>query len=120
MSDTDLKEDFGLEPGMEQLLVRKALKRFLDLDRWENAVRGRKFPDIRDDPVLRELMLPIAELEIGKEIAQGGFGVVSRGVFTPRASRGRVEANRRYPVAIKDMKGERNMRLQELLKECRI
>lgn len=124
MSDSELRTEFGLHLQVERLVVRKALKRFLELDRWENTVRGRRLADTMDDPNLREFIVSSKLLSIDAEIAQGGFGHVYSGFLrqaTPTNStvwNGLKNSGRQ--VAVKEMKGERHVRLHELLKECRV
>lgn len=76
--------------------------------------------DAMDDAVLRDFMIPLDELQVEREISQGGFGLVYRGVLRPSERRGKLEKGKHYRVAIKDMKGDRSVRIYELLKECRI
>jgi len=120
MSDSKLRLEFGLASPLQRRVVRKALRRFLELDRSENKVQGRRLADAMEDAVLRDFMIPLDELTLEREISQGGFGLVYRGVLRPRMRRGRLEAGGRYQVAVKEMKGERSVRLYELLKECRV
>jgi serine/threonine protein kinase len=65
-------------------------------------------------------MIPQNELKIDAEIAQGGYGTIYTGTVVPKIQRGRLEAGKQYRVAVKDMKGDRRVRLNELLKEGRI
>jgi len=120
MSNVELSRLFGLKSHAQRRLVRRALMRFLELDRWQNAAKQRRLPDLMVDPSLREFLIHVDELTVGPEISQGGFGQVFRGVLRPRVSRGRLLAGREYRVAIKDMKGDRSLRLRELLKESRV
>merc|ERR1719235_2179916 len=105
MPDRQMKSRFGLTSLGERLVVRKALKRFLELDRWENAVRGRRLTEWTDDVTLREFTIPLQELRIEVEISQGGFGTVSVGSFAPTRDRGSFKAGSEYKVAVKEMKG---------------
>jgi hypothetical protein len=118
--NSELISRFGLASPVERLVIRKALKRFLDLDRWENAVRGRKLTNSTDDPSLREFVIPPQDLRVEDEISQGGFGLVYMGSLIPHTDRGGFKANQRYRVALKEMKGDRHVQLHELLKEGRI
>lgn len=120
MPNTELRSRFGVTSAVEHLVIRKALKRFLELDRWENAVRGRRMADWQDDATLREYMIPLKELRIDIEISQGGFGTVYVGTLAPQCSRGRLKADSDYKVAVKEMKGDRHVQLHELLKEGRV
>jgi len=120
MSDAELRDDFGLATQVERLVVRKALKRFLELDRWENAVQGLRPCDTADDPVLRAFMIPPSEINVGSEISEGGFAHVYRAMLKPSVQRGKFEKDTEHLVAVKAMKGDRNMRLNELAKEARI
>eukprot|EP00929_Paragymnodinium_shiwhaense_P076524 TRINITY_DN39364_c0_g1_i1.p1 TRINITY_DN39364_c0_g1~~TRINITY_DN39364_c0_g1_i1.p1 ORF type:complete len:1484 (+),score=289.11 TRINITY_DN39364_c0_g1_i1:654-4454(+) len=122
LSNAALEQEFGLSCPLACLVVRRALKRFLELDRWEQEcrVQGRRLADMVDDHILRDFTIPLEELEVRDEIAQGGFGTVFEGVLRPKVERGRLEANKTYNVAVKDMKGDRRVRLHELLKEGRI
>jgi len=121
MSNSELSGRFGLTTYVERHVVRKALTRFLELDRWQNAAKAaRKLPDLMTDPALREFVVPLDELRVDAEISQGGFGLVYRGMLRPRVQRGRLQAGVEYRVAVKDMKGDRNLRVRELLKETRV
>lgn len=120
MSDRELHQEFNLRTDAERLVARTALKRFLELDRMENSALGRRLADLGDDPVLRQFLIPLEEVTLGEEIAQGGFGRVYKGALRPKTDRGRLQAGRIHPVALKDMKGNRNARLHEMLKEGRI
>jgi len=121
MSNSELSGRFGLNTHVERHVVRKALTRFLELDRWQNAAKAaRKLPDLMADPALREFVVPLDELRVDAEISQGGFGLVYRGMLRPRVQRGRLQAGVEYRVAVKDMKGDRNLRVRELLKETRV
>jgi len=120
MSNGELNSKFGMNSYVERRLVRKALTRFLELDRWQNVAKARRLPDLMADSGLREFLVPVDELRIEGEISQGGFGQVYRGILRPRVRRGRLEAGKEYPVAVKDMKGDRMLRLRELLKEGRV
>mmetsp|Transcript_63276 Transcript_63276/g.184924 ORF Transcript_63276/g.184924 Transcript_63276/m.184924 type:complete len:1075 (-) Transcript_63276:133-3357(-) len=120
MSDLQMEDKFGLESPLERQVVRKALRRFLELDRLQNPVQGHKLADAMDDAILRDFMIPLNELQVEREISQGGFGMVYRGLLRPCEQRGKLEAGKVYKVAIKDMKGDRSVRIFELLKECRV
>lgn len=120
MTDRQMQSEFGLDKPLERQLVRKALRRFLELDRLQNPVQGQKLADATDDAILRDFMVPLEELHVEREICQGGFGHVYKGLYRPKESRGKLEANKLYRVAIKDMKGDRYVRVFELLKECRV
>jgi len=119
MSDTELQR-LGFETAVQRRVVRRSLKRFLELDRYQNAVRPRRLCEMTEDAVLREFLIPMEELQVGKEISQGGYGCVFRALFQPKAPRGKLEEGKMYVVAAKSMKGDKNMRLHELLKESRV
>ncbi|CAK0807724.1 unnamed protein product, partial [Prorocentrum cordatum] len=120
MSDAELRSRFGLEAAGERHVVRRALKRFLEADRHENAVRGRRSVEATEDPHLREFLVPLADLTLGPEISSGGFGQVFRGVLRPSEDRGRLRKGQPRTVAVKAMKGDQRMRLNEILKESRV
>jgi len=120
MSNTDWARHFGFSALVQCLVLRRALKRFLELDRWENSVQGRRMQDTTDDPMLREFLVPITAFAKAEEISQGGFGMVYRGVLQLDKPVGKLEANKPYRCAAKEMKGDRSVRLHELLKEGRI
>lgn len=112
LSNSDMRRKFGLRTPVERLVVRSSLKRLLDADRWENSVRGHKVGDILRDSVLGRSIIPLEELRLVSKISQGGYGTVYHGMFDPKTS------GRPQPVAVKEMKGERRVRLYELLKEA--
>lgn len=118
MSNSELRRRFGLQSPVERLVVRESLKRLLDADRWENKVRGHRACDLLSDSVLGEFLVPAQEMKLVDMISQGGYGTVYRGVFTPQADRCGFQANQAHQVAVKEMKGERRVRLHELLKEA--
>jgi len=120
MTDAELRSQICLDTPAERHVVRRALKHLLELDRFENARLGRRSPETLDDLLLREFEVPLLELELGQELSAGGFGHVSRGVLRPRANRGRLRKGQPLPVAVKAMKGSRQVRLKELLKESRV
>eukprot|EP00928_Gymnodinium_smaydae_P001876 TRINITY_DN10671_c0_g2_i1.p1 TRINITY_DN10671_c0_g2~~TRINITY_DN10671_c0_g2_i1.p1 ORF type:complete len:1202 (-),score=269.81 TRINITY_DN10671_c0_g2_i1:312-3917(-) len=118
MEEQELQDLLGAGSPAAVVVVRRALKRFLELDRWQHSVLGRSMPDTAgDDLVLRDFVVPLEDLELGEEISQGGFGTVYRGLLRPSVRRNTTEFT---PVAVKDMKGDKNVRLNELLKEGRI
>lgn len=120
MSNTHLRRDFGLVTPVERLVVRQALKRLIEADRWENSVRTHKAGDILTDSVLNRYLVPVSELTLVTKISQGGYGTVYRGVLEPTQDRagGKLSAGKSHLVAVKEMKGERRVRLWELLKEA--
>jgi len=118
MSNSELRREFGLSSPVERLMVRQSLKRLLDADRWENSVRGHKVGDIGGDSVLAKFIVPLEELTLVTKISQGGYGTVYRGVLEPSVDRGSLQAHRSHLVAVKEMRGERRVRLYELLKEA--
>jgi len=118
MTNSELRREFDLVSPVERLVVRQSLKRLLDADRWENSVRGHKVGDILSDSVLGKFIVPLEELTLLTKISQGGYGTVYRGVLEPSVERGTLQANRPHLVAVKEMKGERRVRLYELLKEA--
>jgi len=118
MSDSELRRQFGLTTPVERIIVRQSLKRLLDSDRWENSVRGQKVGDILNDLVLAKFSVPSEELTLLSKISQGGYGTVFRGALEPSVDRGSLQAHRTHLVAVKEMKGERKVRLYELLKEA--
>lgn len=120
MSDAQLEKDFGFTSTLQRRVVRRALRRFLEVDRLQNKVQGRRLADAMEDAVLRDFVIPLEELKIDSEISQGGFGMVYKGILRPKVARGQLQAGRDYMVAVKDMKGDRSSRLYELLKECRV
>lgn len=117
MSTREMAE-LGLEHKMQRLILRRCLQRLLDIDRWENSVARQRVGDVLRDPVLGVYIIPSNELTIMSTIAQGGYGQVFRGILTPRIERGALKAQKKYVVAAKEMKGERHVRLYELLKEA--
>jgi len=120
MSDEELHTELGLELAADQNVVRKALVRFLELDRLQNNEHMGKLPDLAEDPMLRDFIVTPTELSLGEVLSQGSFGLVYQGMLRPRQSRGRLEAGKEYIVAAKEMKGDWNVRLRELLKESRV
>lgn len=120
MSNSQLRQVCSLHTPVERLVVRNALKRLLDADRWENSVCGYKAGDILSDSVLGRFMVPLEELTLVTKISQGGYGTVYRGILEPRVDRveGTFAAKKAHLVAVKDMKGERRVQLFELLKEA--
>lgn len=118
MTNSELRREFGLISPVERLMVRQSLKRLLDADRWENSVRGHKVGDILSDSVLSKFIVPLEELTLVTKISQGGYGTVYRGVLELSAERGNLQAHRSHLVAVKEMRGERRVRLYELLKEA--
>jgi len=118
MSNSEMRREFGLMTPVERLVIRRALKRFLEADRWENSLRGHKVGDMASDSVLAKYMIPFEEIALVAKISQGGYGTVYRGVLEPTADRGHLQANRSHLVAVKEMKGERKVRMYELLKEA--
>lgn len=120
MSDEELHTEIGLEHPTDQNLVRKALIRFLELDRWQNNQHMGKLPGLGEDPMLSDFIVTPGELDLGEVLSQGSFGLVYQGTLRPRQSRGRLKAGREYAVAAKEMKGDWNVRLRELLKESRV
>jgi serine/threonine protein kinase len=121
MSNAELRRDFGLLCPVERIVVRQSLKRLLYADRWENNARGQKVCDIMGDSVLSHYIIPLEELTLVQKIAQGGYGTVYRGVLESSArSPGTPNQQKSNLVAVKEMKGERRVRLYELLKEARV
>lgn len=118
-SNTQLRRDLGLSCPVERLVVRQSLRRLLDADRWEN-MRGHKVGDLASDSVLSRCMVPAQELTLVTKISQGGYGTVYRGMLEPSADRGACRPNKSHLVAVKEMKGERRIRMYELLKEARV
>lgn len=113
LSNSDMRRKFGLRTPVERLVVRSSLKRLLDADRWENNVRGHKVGDILRDSVLGNSSIPMEDLRLVAQISQGGYGTVYRGMLQSSD-----KSERPKPVAVKEMKGERRVRLYELLKEA--
>jgi len=112
MSNTEIRREFGLATPVERLVLRQSLKRLLDADRWENSLRGHRVRDILSDSVLSKHIIPLQALTLVAKISQGGYGTVFRGSLEmPNMQGARM-------VAVKEMKGERRVRLYELLKEA--
>jgi len=63
-------------------------------------------------------MVPAEELRLVGKISQGGYGTVYRGLLQPRGKEKDSNLCRHQEVAVKEMKGERRVRLHELLKEA--
>lgn len=120
MSNSQMRAECGLVCPVERLVVRQSLRRLLDADRWENSVRAHRVGDIMDDSVLIRYILPLEELTLVTKISQGGYGTVYRGVFEPVVDRGGLKANKSHLVAVKEMKGERRVRMYELMKESSV
>jgi len=122
LSNSELRRDFNLTSPVERLMLRQSLKWLLDADRWENCVHGQKIGDILKDSVLSQHVIPFEEVTLHGKLSQGGYGMVYRGVLQPRQNRGNPHvtyyAEKVYPIAAKEMKGERRARLYELLKEA--
>jgi len=118
LSNSELRRDFGLRSPVERLTVRQSLKRLLDADRWENTIRGHKVGDLLNDSVLSKFLVPLEELTLVARISQGGYGMVYRGILEPSVPRFGLSARKAHLVAVKEMKGERRIRLYELLKEA--
>jgi len=118
LSNTELRRDLCFASAVERLVARQALKRLLEADRWENTIRGRRGGDVLHDTALSAFIIPLSELTIVTQISQGGYGQVYRGVLHPSIARGPLVANKKHVVAVKEMKGERRVRLYELLKEA--
>eukprot|EP00929_Paragymnodinium_shiwhaense_P062202 TRINITY_DN31053_c0_g1_i1.p1 TRINITY_DN31053_c0_g1~~TRINITY_DN31053_c0_g1_i1.p1 ORF type:complete len:1315 (-),score=264.06 TRINITY_DN31053_c0_g1_i1:368-4312(-) len=118
LSNSELRRDFGLTKPVDRLTARQALKRLLDADRWENSIRGHKVGDVLNDSVLSKFIVPLEELTLVARISQGGYGTVYRGILEPSVTRGGLQPGRSHLVAVKEMKGERRVRLYELLKEA--
>lgn len=110
MSNSELRREFGLSTPAERLVVRQSLKRLFEADRWEHSVRGHKVGDLLSDSVLAKHIIPMEELTLLAKISQGGYGTVYRGVLQ--------HGRRSQLVAAKEMRGERRVRLYELLKEA--
>jgi len=117
MSNSEMRREFLLESPVERLILRQSLKRLLDADRWENTVRDYKAGDLLHDPVLAKYSVPLSELEVVGQISQGGYGTVYRGVLDLKVPRRGLPAGKKH-VAVKEMKGDRRVRLYELLKEA--
>lgn len=121
MSNSELRRDFGLLSPVERIVVRQSLKRLLNADRWENNARGHKVCDVLEDSVLSHYIVPVEELTLVQRIAQGGYGTVYRGVLeSSTPAPGNPNRHKSNLVAVKEMKGERRVRLYELLKEARV
>lgn len=126
MSNTDMRRQFGLMSPVERLVLRQALKRLLDADRWENSVRNQQTSDLLKGRQREAVLGPLGkflvspeELKLVKMISQGGYGTVHRGVLHSKVERCGLQADKAHPVAVKEMKGERQgVRLHELLKEA--
>lgn len=120
MTNGQLRKALGLVTPVERLVVRNALKRMLDGNRFENNVCNHRSMDILSDSVLSHYIIPKEELTMVSKISQGGYGTVYRGVLEPKVDRagGAFQARRTHLVAVKDMKGERKVQLYELLKEA--
>lgn len=118
MSNAEMRRQFGLRSPVERLVVRESLKRLLEADRWENKVRGYRAGDLLSDSVLGEFLVPAQEMKLVQMISQGGYGTVYKGLYTPKSDRYGLQANQTHDVAVKEMKGERRVRLYELLKEA--
>lgn len=118
--DAEMSEELGLVSPLERLVVRRALQRLLESDRWENSARGRCFRDVLSDPVLGAYIVPLEELVIGPSISEGGFGKIYRGVLCKPVGRSCADPSRPRVVAVKEMKGDCHMQLYELLKEARV
>jgi len=117
MSNSEMCKQLSLETPMERLVVRQSLKRLLEIERWEHNVRG-KANDLLGDSVLSRHMMQPQELRLLTKISQGGYGTVHRGVLLPKFDSNGTEVRKQQEVAVKEMKGERRVRLHELLKEA--
>eukprot|EP00403_Amphidinium_massartii_P029969 CAMPEP_0178393642 /NCGR_PEP_ID=MMETSP0689_2-20121128/12292_1 /TAXON_ID=160604 /ORGANISM="Amphidinium massartii, Strain CS-259" /LENGTH=1057 /DNA_ID=CAMNT_0020014239 /DNA_START=84 /DNA_END=3254 /DNA_ORIENTATION=+ len=120
MPDSRLAADFGLTSAAQRHVVKRALKRFLEIDRWQNAVRGRRIGDTVDDPGLQAHIIPLSKLCISDVLSQGGYGQVHKGVVQLPRARGQHKIGQLCHVAAKEMKGNRVAQLSELIKESRI
>jgi len=106
MTNGQLRKALGLVTPVERLVVRNALKRMLDGNRFENNVCNHRSMDILSDSVLSHYIIPKEELTMVSKISQGGYGTVYRGVLEPKVDRagGAFQARRTHLVAVKDMK----------------
>jgi serine/threonine protein kinase len=70
---------------------------------------------------MRKFLVPLEELTLVAKISQGGYGTVYRGVLEHGTSGVNGKASLKSTsrlVAVKEMRGERRVRLYELLKEA--
>lgn len=118
LSNTEMRRDLGLGTPVERLVVRRALHRILEVDRWGNSIGGRDMNDVLKDTVLSEYIVPLEELSLVGLISQGGYGQVYKGALQPPVDRAGLRAGRQHIVAVKEMKGKHRVRLYELLKEA--
>eukprot|EP00931_Biecheleriopsis_adriatica_P056595 TRINITY_DN33539_c0_g1_i1.p1 TRINITY_DN33539_c0_g1~~TRINITY_DN33539_c0_g1_i1.p1 ORF type:complete len:940 (-),score=179.98 TRINITY_DN33539_c0_g1_i1:69-2888(-) len=116
--DAELHQDFGLTTALERLVARRAVQRLVESDRLEHSAGGRSSRDVLADSVLGAFVFPLSALRIDSCISEGGFGRIYKGYLSTGSSSSSRRSHQR--VAVKEMKGDRHMRLYELLKEARV
>lgn len=120
--DAELIQELHLHSPLERLVLRKSLQRLLESEKLAHDSRGQSSRDVLADPVLSAFIIPLEALSLGEIISEGGFGKIYRGVLSqtiPGSSKDAAPPKPRR-VAVKQMKGDRQMQLYELLKEARV
>eukprot|EP00930_Biecheleria_cincta_P106245 TRINITY_DN995_c0_g1_i2.p1 TRINITY_DN995_c0_g1~~TRINITY_DN995_c0_g1_i2.p1 ORF type:complete len:993 (+),score=167.13 TRINITY_DN995_c0_g1_i2:197-3175(+) len=117
LPDDELCDEFGLTTALQRLVARGALQKLLEADRWQNSARGKSYQDVLEDSTLAASIVPFSSLKLGSCISEGGFGKIYKGILACSDRDGLPQSRR---VAVKEMKGDKKVRIYELLKEARV